>query len=72
MVAEDWRNQRGEIGYKYKNDIYRPTNRITDKTPDTHDELSEKRNKRTSITKYKKGRVNRLKKVGIKHKKRKI
>ena len=23
--ASDWKNQRGETGYKYKSDIYRPT-----------------------------------------------
>jgi hypothetical protein len=32
--AERWRNQRGEVGYKYKGDVYRPTRRITKK--DTH------------------------------------
>ena len=29
---EKWVNQRGEIGYKNKNDIYRPTHIITKKT----------------------------------------
>jgi hypothetical protein len=62
--AEDWRNQRGEVGYKYKNDIYRPNKRITDKTPDTHDELTEKEIKKARVIKYKKGRVNRFKKGG--------
>lgn len=36
----EWRNQRGEIGYKYKGDIYRPTKRINKYTPKTFDELS--------------------------------
>ena len=26
-------NERGEVGYKYKNDVYRPTVRITKETP---------------------------------------
>ena len=37
---EQWVNQRGEVGYKKKGDIYRPTNRITNKTPQTWDELT--------------------------------
>jgi hypothetical protein len=37
---EDWKNQRGETGYKYKNDIYRPTIRINNDTPTTFNELS--------------------------------
>ena len=32
---EEWVNQRGEIGYKYKGDVYRPSKRITKKTPKT-------------------------------------
>ena len=39
---EKWVNQRGEVGYKYKSDIYRPSKRITKKTPITHKELSKK------------------------------
>jgi len=45
---EDWRNQRGEIGYKRKSDIYRPSKRITKKTPTTLKELSKKTNKTCS------------------------
>jgi hypothetical protein len=61
---EKWVNQRGEVGYKYKNDIYRPSKRITKKTPVTHKELSKKEIKRARTKKYKKGRVNRFKKGG--------
>ena len=56
--SEKWTNQRGEIGYKYKNDIYRPTLRITKKTPKTYKELSKKRIKRARFKKYRFGRVN--------------
>ena len=59
---EEWVNQRGEIGYKFKNDIYRPKIRITDDTPITHDELTSKEIKKARIKKYKKGRVNRFRK----------
>ena len=55
--AEDWRNQRGEIGYKYKNDVYRPKKRITKKTPKTFKELNKKQIKRARTEKYRKGRV---------------
>lgn len=39
---EKWRNQRGEVGYKRDGDIYRPTVKITSKTPKTFKELSKK------------------------------
>lgn len=57
---EDWRNQRGEIGYKFKSDIYRPTKRITKKTPKTHRELTRKKIDRARRNKYRKGRVTRF------------
>ena len=59
---EDWRNQRGEIGYKRKSDIYRPSKRITKKTPTTLKELSKKQIKRARREKTRKGRVKRFKK----------
>ena len=55
---EKWVNQRGEMGYKYKSDVYRPSKRITKKTPKTHGELTKKQIKRARSKKYKKGRVN--------------
>ena len=57
---EKWRNQRGTVGYKYKNDVYRPTRRITKKTPKTLKELGRKRINRARTIKYKKGRVERF------------
>lgn len=57
---EEWVNQRGEVGYKYKNDFYRPKKRVTQKTPITHGELSLKEKKRARRTKYRKGRINRF------------
>ena len=59
---EKWLNQRGEVGYKFKNDIYRPKIRITDDTPITHDELTEKEIKKARVKKYRKGRIDRFRK----------
>ena len=58
---EKWKNQRGKIGYKYKSDVYRPTHRITKKTPITFSELTKKQLKRARSIKLKKGRVNKFK-----------
>ena len=57
---EKWTNQRNEIGYKYKSDIYRPSKKITNKTPKTHRELTKKRIKRAREKKYLKGRVDKF------------
>jgi len=57
---EKWTNQRGEIGYKYKSDIYRPSKRITKKTPKTHKELTKRNIFKARNKKYRHGRVNRF------------
>ena len=57
---EKWVNQRGEIGYKYKSDIYRPSRRITNKTPKTHSELTKKGLRHARTKKYRKGRVDKF------------
>jgi len=59
---EDWRNQRGEVGYKRKGDVYRPTKRVTDKTPATMQELSQAEIRAAMKTKAAKGRVAQFKK----------
>ena len=58
--SEKWVNQRGEVGYKYKSDIYRPSVRITRKTPITYKQLSRNDIQKARKTKYRKGRVNRF------------
>lgn len=58
--AENWRNQRGEVGYKYKNDVYRPTIRINKDTPKTYNELSITDIERARKEKELKGRVIRF------------
>ena len=57
---EEWVNQRGEVGYKHKSDIYRPSKRITKRTPLTHKELTESEIKRARREKYTKKRVRRF------------
>jgi hypothetical protein len=54
---EKWVNQHGEIGYHSKSDIYRPSRRITSKTPTTYHELSKNQIIKARRTKYRKGRV---------------
>jgi len=57
---EKWTNQRGEIGYKNKSDVYRPTIRINDKTPTTFNELTKTQIKKAKIEKAKTGRVKKF------------
>lgn len=57
---ENWRNQRGEKGYKRKGDIYRPTRRLNSKTPLTMKELSKSRIKKAIAKKKKHGRVDKF------------
>lgn len=57
---EKWVNQKGEIGYHSKSDVYRPSRRITLKTPITYGELSSKEIRKARRTKYRKGRVPRF------------
>jgi hypothetical protein len=57
---EKWVNQRGEVGYKYKSDIYRPSVRISKDTPKTFSELSKQEVDRARAEKLKTGRVKRF------------
>ena len=63
---EKWVNQRGEVGYKFKNDIYRPSIRITNQTPTTHNELTKNQIKTARKEKYQTGRVRRFKSKTLK------
>lgn len=58
---EKWNNQRGEVGYKNKSDVYRPTKRINRKTPTTFNELSKDEIKKAMKQKLKYGRVKKFK-----------
>ena len=57
---EKWTNQRGEIGYKNKSDVYRPTVRINNKTPTTFNELSKNQIIKAKKEKEKTGRVKKF------------
>lgn len=58
--AEKWRNQRGTVGYSFKSDVYRPTKRITKKTPTTFSELTKKQIRRARREKTRKKRVKKF------------
>lgn len=58
---EHWVNQRGEVGYQHKSDVYRPSVRITPLTPVTWDELSKDEIEAARRKKAKLGHVNRFK-----------
>jgi hypothetical protein len=58
-----WLNQRGEIGYKKKGDIYRPTIRINEDTPITFNELSKQQIEKAKKEKAKFGRVKNFAKL---------
>jgi hypothetical protein len=57
---EKWQNQRGEIGYQKKTDVYRPTIRINDKTPTTFNELTKNQIRKAKKEKAETGRVKRF------------
>ena len=57
---ERWVNTRGETGYKYKSDIYRPSVRVNKDTPTTHNELSADQIKKAQKEKKTKGRVKKF------------
>ena len=59
--SEVWLNQRGDVGYKYNSDVYRPSKRITKDTPVTFQELTPKEIERARKEKAKTGHVKRFK-----------
>jgi hypothetical protein len=61
--AEKWVNQRGIVGYQHKSDVYRPTYRITAKTPVTWSELTKKEIDKARKVKATGQRVKRFRKV---------
>ena len=53
---------KGEVGYKYKSDVYRPTVKVNSKSPTTFQELTTKEIERARREKAKDGRVDKIKK----------
>lgn len=59
---ERWVNQRGEVGYKKKGDVYRPTVKVSKKTPKTFKELGGMKSKRIKKAMKEKKKTGRVKK----------
>jgi len=62
---ENWRSDNGRVGYSSKDSVYRPTKRITSKTPTTFSELSKKRIRASKREKSKTGRVKKFAKYTL-------
>jgi len=60
---EEWKNQRGKVGYEKTGDIYRPTKKINEKTPITWFELTPAQIKAAQNEKAKSGRVKNFAKL---------
>ena len=58
--AEDWKSDTGKYKYTSKHSVYRPSKRITSKTPTTFSELSKKQLQKAKREKAEKGRVRRF------------
>jgi len=58
---EDWKSNTGHYGYTSKSSVFRPTKRISKKTPTTFSELSRKQILRAKREKYHKGHVTKFK-----------
>ena len=58
---EKQKNQRGEIGYKSKSDVYRPTVKVSKDTPETFQELTKKEIERARREKANQGIVHKFK-----------
>ena len=57
---EDWKSDTGHYGYTSKSSVYRPTRRISSRTPTTFSELTRKEILRAKREKYRTGHVNRF------------
>ena len=57
---EDWKSDTGKYRYTSKSSVYRPTKRITEKTPLTFSELTNKEIERAKREKYLKGRIRKF------------
>lgn len=59
---EDWRTQDGKKTYSKKSDVFRPTKKITNKTPKTYSELGGSKSKRVKKAQKEKAKTGRVKK----------
>ena len=58
--AENWKSDQGKYRYTSKSSVYRPTKRITSKTPITFSELSKTQLLRAKREKARTGRVKKF------------
>ena len=61
--SEAWKNQRGEVGYKKKGDVYRPSVKVNSKTPTTFNELTQTQIKKAMEEKKRTGKVKNFAKL---------
>jgi hypothetical protein len=59
---EDWKSDTGKYKYTSKSSVYRPTKRVSKKTPLTFNELTKSEIKKAKRTKSEKGRIKRFRK----------
>jgi hypothetical protein len=57
---EDWKSDTGRYGYTSRSSVYRPTRRVSSKTPTTFSELTRKELLRAKREKYRTGHVRRF------------
>ena len=57
---EDWKSDTGEYQYTSKSSVYRPSRRVTKKTPKTFSELTPSQLRRAKLEKGKTGRVQKF------------
>ena len=60
-LKEVWKNDQGGIGYTSKSSVYRPTIRISSKTPAIFSELTREQIERAKLEKARTGRVKKFK-----------
>ena len=61
-MEKKFKNERGEVGHRYKSDVYRPTVRITKDTPTTFQELTPQEIEKARREKARTGHVKKFKK----------
>ena len=57
---EDWKNQKGKVGYQAKGDVYRPTRKVSSSTPARFSDLSKREIKEAMKEKKTKGKVKKF------------
>jgi hypothetical protein len=62
---EDWKSDTGKYRYTSKSSVYRPSHRVTEKTPTTFSELTPVQLRRAKTEKRKTGRVKKFKKIKL-------